>query len=199
MVEKEQGPEKDEEKEAAVCGQEFMQAYNNSPRKDIKGRGRMLCQLLDDCGSHARINQPVYVACGQRISIGENSLVNANCTLDDTERITIGRNTIISPEVRIYTSFDPICGMENFIPADEADEDGSAQGKGITAPVTIGDYVWIGGGSIILPGVVIGDSAIIGAGSVVTQSIPNHAIADGNPCQVRTWQDGKLMEKTERQ
>lgn len=51
-------------------------------------------------------------------------------------------------------------------------------------PVVIGDYVWIGGGSIILPGVTIGDYAIIGAGSVVTSSIQAHAVAYGNPCWV---------------
>ena len=41
-----------------------------------------------------------------------------------------------------------------------------------TAPVIIGDYVWIGGGSVILPGVHIGDNVVIGAGSVVTHDIP---------------------------
>jgi len=54
----------------------------------------------------------------------------------------------------------------------------------ITAPVTIGNNVWIGGGSIILPGVTIGDNVTIGAGSVVTKSIPDNMLAYGNPCKV---------------
>ena len=42
----------------------------------------------------------------------------------------------------------------------------------IIAPVTIGDDVWIGTGSIILPGITIGSGFTIGAGSVVTHDIP---------------------------
>lgn len=53
-----------------------------------------------------------------------------------------------------------------------------------TAPVIIGDTVWIGGGAIILPGVTIGNNVVIGAGSVVTKDIPDNVIAVGNPCRV---------------
>lgn len=53
-----------------------------------------------------------------------------------------------------------------------------------TAPVTIGKNVWIGGGSIILPGVTIGDNTTIGAGSVVSKDIPANCLAVGNPCRV---------------
>jgi acetyltransferase-like isoleucine patch superfamily enzyme len=67
----------------------------------------------------------------------------------------------------------------------QAKEDGSfAFCKTITAPVTIGDNVWIGGGAIILPGVEIGNNAVIGAGSVVTKSIPDNVVAVGNPCRI---------------
>lgn len=50
--------------------------------------------------------------------------------------------------------------------------------------IIIGDNVWIGGGTIILPGVTIGDNTVIGAGSVVTKDIPADTIAYGNPCKV---------------
>ena len=49
------------------------------------------------------------------------------------------------------------------------------------APVTIGDRVFIGAGSIILPGVSIGSDTIVGAGSVVTKDIPSGEIWAGNP------------------
>ncbi len=48
----------------------------------------------------------------------------------------------------------------------------------------IGNDVWIGKGTIILPGVVIGDGVIIGAGSVITDNIPPYAIVCGNPGRV---------------
>lgn len=53
-----------------------------------------------------------------------------------------------------------------------------------SAPITIGDDVWIGADTTILKGVTIGDRAIIGAGSVVTKDIPADCIAAGNPCKV---------------
>lgn len=36
-------------------------------------------------------------------------------------------------------------------------------------PISIGDEVWIGGNSVILPGVTIGDNSVVGEGSVVTK------------------------------
>lgn len=53
-----------------------------------------------------------------------------------------------------------------------------------TEPVFIGNHVWIGTGVIILKGVTIGNGAIIGAGSVVTNDIPAHCLAVGNPAKV---------------
>ena len=50
--------------------------------------------------------------------------------------------------------------------------------------VTIGDNVWIGGNTVILPGVHIGSNTVIGAGSVVTKDIPDWVVAAGNPCKV---------------
>ena len=51
-------------------------------------------------------------------------------------------------------------------------------------PILIGDNVWIGSNSVILPGVKIGSNVVIGAGSIVTRSIPDNSIAFGNPCRV---------------
>lgn len=55
---------------------------------------------------------------------------------------------------------------------------------GSTAPVIIGNNVFVGVGSIILKGVTIGNNVIIGAGSVVTHDIPGDSVAAGNPCKV---------------
>jgi len=47
--------------------------------------------------------------------------------------------------------------------------------------VTLGDRVWVGGKSVILPGVKIGNDVVIAAGSVVTRDIPDRVIAGGVP------------------
>lgn len=51
------------------------------------------------------------------------------------------------------------------------------------AKVNIGDNVFIGTGSIVLPGINIGDNSIIGAGSVVVKDIPNNSVYSGNPAK----------------
>lgn len=50
--------------------------------------------------------------------------------------------------------------------------------------VRIGNNVFIGLGSTILPGVEIGDNVIIGAGSIVSKSIPANNVAAGCPCRI---------------
>lgn len=50
--------------------------------------------------------------------------------------------------------------------------------------VTIGNNVFIGAESIVLPGVTIGKDVVIGAGSVVTHDVPDGVVATGNPARV---------------
>lgn len=51
-------------------------------------------------------------------------------------------------------------------------------------PIKIGNNVWIGANSTILPEVTIGNNVIIGANSLVNNDIPDNSIAVGNPCNV---------------
>lgn len=54
-------------------------------------------------------------------------------------------------------------------------------GRGDTV---VGHDVWLGYGTLVMPGVTIGDGAIVASGSVVTSDIPPYAIAGGNPAKV---------------
>lgn len=161
----------------------LMRTYNNLPAEDIEERSRVLSELLGALGKNARVNQPIYVDYGRNIHLGDNSFINMHCTLLDTAPIIIGESTMIGPDVKIYTAIHALDGAERFW----LEPDGTAAVKTYTAPVKIGKFTWIGGGSIILPGVTIGDNVVIGAGSVVTESIPDNAIACGNPCQIKKW------------
>ena len=51
-------------------------------------------------------------------------------------------------------------------------------------PVTIGNDVWIGMRSIIMPGVTIGNGVVIGAGAVVTKDVPDYAVVGGVPAKI---------------
>ncbi|MGL6298041.1 MAG: DapH/DapD/GlmU-related protein, partial [Methanobacteriaceae archaeon] len=142
-----------------------------------------------------------------------NCFINMNCTFLDDDIIEIGKNALIAPNVQIYTAFHHINPNERFRENDnnnendgknnlndlekdnltKIDEIEKRREKGIpnldfskteSAPVKIGDNVWIGGGVIILPGVTIGDNSVIGAGSIVSKSIPSNKLAYGNPCKI---------------
>lgn len=54
----------------------------------------------------------------------------------------------------------------------------------ITKPITIGDNVYIGTNTIILPGVTIGSNVVIGAGAIVSKNIPDNSVAVGIPANV---------------
>jgi acetyltransferase-like isoleucine patch superfamily enzyme len=67
-----------------------------------------------------------------------------------------------------------------------------------TAPITVGNDVYIGVRSIIMPGVTIGNRVIIGAGSVVTKNIPDNSVAAGSPARVIKTVDEYLMAMKEK-
>jgi len=83
--------------------------------------------------------------------------------------ITIGDNVTLAPRVHILAHD---ASTYTFL------------GKTRAANVYIGNNVFIGASSIVLPGVTIGDNVIIGAGSIVTKNIPNDSVAVGNPAHV---------------
>ncbi len=161
---------------------DLMRDYNLANSADAAEKERILNELLGGRGKNLWITAPFYVDYGNNIYFGNNCEVNMNCTFLDDNKIVIGDNALIAPNVQIYTAFHPANAADRF---GECKEDGSfAFCKTITAPVTIGDNVWIGGGAILLPGVTIGDNVVIGAGSVVAKDIPSNVIAYGNPCRV---------------
>jgi|TARA_B110000908_G_scaffold125745_1_gene147445 acetyltransferase-like isoleucine patch superfamily enzyme len=63
------------------------------------------------------------------------------------------------------------------------------------SPIIIGANVWLGSNVVVLPAVKIGSNSIIGAGSVVSKSIPDLAIAVGNPARVIAFRCEKCLEK----
>ncbi|MEB3360071.1 MAG: acyltransferase [Synechococcales bacterium] len=53
-----------------------------------------------------------------------------------------------------------------------------------SAPVTIGNNVWVGMNALILKGVTIGDNAIVAAHAVVTKDVPKNTLVAGNPARI---------------
>ena len=68
----------------------------------------------------------------------------------------------------------------------------------ITKPITIGNNVYIGTQTMILPGVNIGNNVVIGARSLVTKDIPDNRVAVGHPARVIKSTE-EYLQKIERE
>lgn len=161
---------------------DLIRDYNRIDSANAQEKERILSELLGGKGENLWITAPFFVDYGNNIYFGDDCEVNMNCTFLDDNVIRIGNHALIAPNVQIYTAFHPTNAADRF---GAPREDGSfAFCKTQTAPVIMGDNVWIGGGAILMPGITIGDNVVIGAGSVVTRDIPSNVIAYGNPCRV---------------
>lgn len=155
--------------------------FNATDYADTAGRQALLREMLGGMGRNVHVDIDFHCEYGKHIFIGDNVIINMNCTFVDNNRIDIDSNVLIAPNVQIYTATHSTKVTERMV-ADV--KDGDEICRTIALPVKIEDGVWIGGGSIILPGVTIGRGSVIGAGSVVTRSIPADCVAVGNPCRV---------------
>ena len=176
---------------------ELTREYYNSNYKDIEKRRAILRELLGSVGENVAIDTPFYRDYGKNIFIGNDVIININCTFVDNRPIRIGNQVLIASNVQIYTSAHPTSAEERLVQNWKEKE--TTFFRTYALSVEIQDRVWIGGGSIILPGVTIGENSVIGAGSVVNRSIPANCVAAGNPCRVirRLKKQGMKEEKGE--
>lgn len=150
---------------------ELIYDFNNSRPSEIKLREDIIQKVFAEVGECCYIEPPFHANWGCNIHVGKNFYANFNLTVVDDTDVYIGDWVMIAPNVTIATAGHPVCPELREPPYQ------------FNLPVHIGNRVWIGAGSIILPGVTIGDDTVIGAGSVVTKDIPSGVVAVGNPCR----------------
>ena len=108
--------------------------------------------------------------CRGGFSLGDHSVINERCRLDNRGTLRIGRNVSISSEVCILT-------------ADHDPQSESFEGR--NRAVEIEDYVFIGTRALILPGCKIGRGAIVAAGFRWSRKMSSQfAIVAGNPAKI---------------
>lgn len=147
--------------------------YNSTKPSDYARRQELLKSMFAEFGEGSYMETPFSASWGGKfVHIGKNVYTNFNLNLVDDGEIFIGDYVMIAPNVTICTGTHPI--------------EPSLREKVVqfNLPVNIGRNVWIGAGSIILPGVTIGENSVIGAGSIVTHDIPANVVAYGSPCRV---------------
>lgn len=113
------------------------------------------------------------------IMIGNHFFANYNCFISSKNSIIrIGDNCLLGPDVTILNANHTFFKNQLIRFQEE-----------ISAPITIGNDVWIGAKAIILPGVTIGDGAVIAAGSIVNKDVAPYTIVGGVPAK-------KLKDRT---
>ena len=107
------------------------------------------------------------------VTMGNNNLIPDKDTWSsEPYLVTIGSNCQITKGVKLFTH-----GGGQAVRQMHPDFD-------VFGKIVIGDNVYIGMNSLIMPGVTIADNVIVAAGSVVTKSVPKNVVVAGNPAKI---------------
>lgn len=146
--------------------------FNQTRPSEMTKRQQIMKTMFAEVGDNCYIEPPLHANWGINTHLGNNVYANFNLTLVDDTHIYIGDYVMIGPNVTIATAGHPV------------NPELRRRVAQFNIPVTIGNNVWIGANSVVLPGVTIGENSVIGAGSVVTKNIPANVVALGSPCRV---------------
>jgi maltose O-acetyltransferase len=169
--------------EMAIVARRRVAAFCAADPGDEQGRFQLLQTIFAHVGSGVHIESPFYADYGVHTSIGDDTFINVNFVLIDDAPVSIGKRCLFGPAVQIVTAQHPLRVSERRT-AEEDVVRGSAVWRTMSAPITVGDDVWLGSGVIVLPGVKIGDRSTVGAGSVVTDDVPADSLALGAPAKI---------------
>ncbi len=127
-----------------------------------------------------------------KLIVGDGFRSNSYLHIGVVSSVTIGQNVLVASGVYISDHSHGAYGNQSSSNPRIAPVDRPLY----VAPVVIGDNVWLGERSVILPGVRVGDGVVVGAGAVVTKDIADYSIVVGVPAKVikqydflsSTWQ-----------
>lgn len=152
---------------------ELLYDFNQTRPSEQDKRDKMLKKMFAEIGENCYIEPPFHANWGgKNVHFGNEVYANFNLTMVDDCDIFVGNNVLFGPNVTVSAGTHPI-----------HPELRSKQAQ-YNVSIHIGNNVWVGASSVILPGVHIGDNSVIGAGSVVIKDIPANVVAVGNPCRV---------------
>lgn len=129
-----------------------------------------------------RIASTAFISDKNKLIIEDNVWVNHYVRIDTTGGVEIGEGCQIGYGSCILSHSSHI--SIRLMGYNYMEENPEERVGYILAPVKIGKYTFIGGGSYIMPGVTIGKGCVIGVNSVVNKDVPDYAIVVGSPAKV---------------
>lgn len=127
---------------------------------------------------HVNMHSRVKIVADQddaKITIGKNTRIHGSC-IHAYKSISIGDNCLIAANCHIIDNNGHQLCFENV--------ESRINSTGISKAVVIGNNVWLGMNTVVLPGVTIGEGSVISANSVVCNDIPAMVIAGGVPAKI---------------
>lgn len=154
---------------------QWYKCWNILIRKGFKVRQFPLPgQLQVIFGENITIEKDVHIQGSGTFTLGNNVKLGRRNEIGCNANISIGNDVILADNISIRDTDHKFDNTKQLI-----------RKQGITtAPILIGNDVWIGYGAVINKGVTIGDGCVIGANSVVTHNIPPYPVAVGAPARV---------------
>ena len=122
-------------------------------------------------------NDEIVIARKLGVKIGERCVIRDNARKvfsSEPYLVTIGNHVEITSGVRFLTHEGSIWVFR---------EEEEHRNEDCFAPIVVGNNVFIGMKSIIMPGIHIGSNVVIGAGSIVTKDVPDNTVVAGIPAK----------------
>ena len=154
----------------------------------LKRRGVAMADKVVVIGKHPRVVNQGRISLGSHVKF-RSTMFRVRLKSNPNGNIAIGDRTFLNDGVAINSSVSISIGSHCLIGDGvgmfDTDYHEIEQGRPIlSAPIKIGDNVWIGREALLMPGVEIGDHSVVGAGSVVTRSVPARSLVAGNPARI---------------
>src|SRR5579883_66729 len=163
---------------------EFGPGFITNGRLHIKGPGRVIFGANVNAWAHKEPNVLITYSPDAVIKIGDNTRLNG-AGLMAARGITVGCNCLVGSAVIVDTDFHSV----------NPDRRTNPGAKVKSAPITIGNNVWLAGQTAVLKGVTIGDNSVVGFRGVVVSNVPSNVVVAGNPVRVVKQLDACLQEK----
>lgn len=116
--------------------------YYLSDYEDTEKREAILRKLLGGMGENVAVDTPFHCDYGKNIFLGDDVIINMNCTFVDDKEIRIGSHVLIASNVQIYTASHPV------LPRERGDAFHSRKLCG--GGKSLQGYAHIGGGSLAM-------------------------------------------------
>jgi len=165
-------------------------------------QGRFQCPNLsmigNNCGVH--IFKKGKILCAERIIVDDHVMLYSKGLIEVGKRFCINRYSRIVAHDNIQIGdYVTIGQMVSILDHDHSYKmkEGNLQLEGYkTAPIKIGNNIWIGDKCTILKGVTIGDNVVIGAHTLVHKDVPPNVVIGGNPYKILKTIEAKTISSS---